>query len=95
MPENRDHLEEARFVSRRRISLRFGDGKTGTVNLSQHGIDITQLDLETCRASEWGSSAEIETIDGETYDIDSSVLRAWIDPAYAAELEKSINELGF
>ena len=95
MPANVEFLEEAMPVSSRKILLRFADGLSGTVNLSQHGIDTTQLDISTCRASEWGSSAEIDTIGGETYDIDSAVLRAWIDPVYSAALEASIKSLGF
>jgi hypothetical protein len=89
---SQDYLVEAHRVSGALIALRFEDGHTGTINLTDLGIDPSSLRLDTVRASSWGSALEVEDLSGETVHIDSAVLRAYSDPQYARQLEQDIRE---
>jgi hypothetical protein len=89
-----DQLKSASHEKNGEIALTFADGHSGRVNLSDLGIDWRRLRMNTIRASLWGSAAEVKDANGKTFDIDSSVLRAWIDPDYAADLEDKLKSLG-
>ena len=75
------------------LSVRFADGYTGTVDPGQVELDVSHLKLTSLRASSWGSAAEVEDVSGETIHIDSSVLRACVDPVYATHLQQMIDQL--
>jgi hypothetical protein len=87
-----EHLALAFSVGGTKVSLRFADGFICTIDLTRLGIDTTKLRMDTARAS-WGSAVEIETTRGKTIHIDSSVLRAYCDPVFAAKLAQVIAAL--
>ena len=85
-----DHVISANYTGDNLVSLRFSDGFTAVVDLARLGLDLQSLRLYTICASSWGSSIEVEDVEGETVHIDSAVLRAYSDPNFAAHLERSI-----
>src|SRR4051812_43024601 len=86
-----DRLALARHAGGGKVYLRFSDGHTGTVDLGQLGIDVAALKMDSARES-WGSAVEIDKLDGDTYHVDSAVLRARCDPQYAEQLKREIAE---
>lgn len=89
---SKDHLTHAKYAGNGKVALQFADGLFAGVDLAELDIDTSMIKPESMRAS-WGSAVEIDTTDGDTFHIDSAVLRAYCDPEYAEELEKSIQEL--
>ena len=85
-----DRLMHATFVFPSSIDLMFEDGRSGIVHLADLGLDVRRMRPSSVRASSWGSAAEIEDVTGHTIHIDSAVLRARIDPAFAQVLRQAI-----
>jgi len=88
-----DHIASARHINGTVISLLFWDGFVATVDLAELQIDTTALNLESARASSWGSAVEVRDTRGKIVHIDSAVLRAYCDPPYAAQLEQEIADI--
>jgi hypothetical protein len=78
-----DFLAMARHEHGDVIWLHFADGLEGTVNFSDIGLDTSRLNVATVRAASDGTSAELDGQGNETFQIDSSVLRALVDSDYA------------
>jgi len=75
------------------LKLTFRDGLVGVVNLNEFGFEAGKLLLSTARASVRGSAAEIQDPSGHVIHIDSTVLRAKLDPRFAAGLLTAIQNL--
>lgn len=91
----RDHLLAVHQLGDACVALRFLDGFVGHLDLADLGLDLSQLRIGTIRASEWGGAAEVQDRSWHTVHIDSSVLRAHVDPQYAAVLKEAIANLGY
>jgi hypothetical protein len=89
-----DCLVEAHRTPGGMVSVRFSDERSGIVNLRKLGVDQSRLRMETVRASPWGSAIEITDNAGHVIHIDSAIARAYIDPEFAAKLQRRISELG-
>jgi len=89
----KDHLLSVYQAGNSRVYVRFLDGFVGEIDLSELGLDTSRLRIGTIRASSWGGAAEVEDLAWHTVNIDSSVLRAQVDPQYAALLNEAIAEL--
>jgi len=87
---DRERLIGASPLPDGRIRVRFADQFEGIVNLADLELDLALLKMETVRASSWGSAAEVDDLNMRPVHIDSSVLRAHIDPNFAADLQKAI-----
>jgi hypothetical protein len=85
-----EFLASARHERGDTIRLRFGDGREGVVNLADLGLDTCGLHVATVRAASAGTCAELDGQHGETFHIDSSVLRALVDSDYANVLTNPI-----
>lgn len=90
---SKEQLVGASLTAEGLVALRFSDGYEGVADLTKTGLRIDRLDLASLRPSSWGGSAEVDDQRGHTVHIDSSVLRAIIDPAYAAVLRSAIAAL--
>ena len=75
------------------VVLRFSDGFEATVDISLTGLNVRLLNLSTIRESTWGGAVELEDRDGHTVHIDSSVLRAIVDPEFATVLTAAVGSL--
>lgn len=84
-----EHLALATHIGGGKVALRFSDGRINTIDLSLLGIDTAKLRMSTAKAS-WGNAVEIQSMKGNAIYIDSSVLRAFCDPNYAAELRQAV-----
>jgi hypothetical protein len=89
----KDHLLAVHQVGDGQVALRFLDGFVGSLKVADLGLDTSRLRLGTIRAAQSGESAEVEDQSWHTISIDSSVLRAYVDPQYAAILKEAIAEL--
>lgn len=89
----KDHLLSARLTKSKTVRLRFLDGLVGEVGFDALGLDTRKLRVHTVRASSWGGSAQVRDTSGHVVHIDSSVLRALIDPDYAVMLRRAIADL--
>jgi hypothetical protein len=89
----KDYLLSVHMTGGSHIALRFLDGKVGELDLADLGLDTSKLRIGTIKASSWGGAAEVEDRNWHTIHIDSSVLRAHIDPQYAALLKEAIADL--
>jgi hypothetical protein len=89
----KDHLLAVYYRGDDCIRLRFADGVVKEMSLADIGLDVSRLRLSTVRMASWGGAAEIEDQNHHTIHIDSSVLRAHVDPQYAAILKEAITEL--
>lgn len=83
-----DLLTSARYQPPSNIHLVFADGLTGAWSFDTLDLETDDLRLESMRASKSGTSIEVENTSGAKIELDSSWLRALVDPAYAAALEK-------
>jgi hypothetical protein len=81
------HLISARYEPRSKIRLTFSDGLSGLWSFGQLELDMTNMKLSTIRVGASGTCIEVTSKWGECVDIDSSSLRAMIDPAFDAKLE--------
>lgn len=84
---------EARYVRTSQLFLRFADGFEGTWPFSQLCLDMSDMKLTSIKASASGDSIDVKSKSGDDVELDSSSLRALIDPEYAARLEKTIASL--
>jgi hypothetical protein len=73
------------------VFVQFADGCSGTVELSELGLDAADLAPGAVRAAPSGRAAEFEDRDGHVTRIDSSVVRAQIDADYARRVEQSLS----
>ncbi len=87
-----EHLALATHIGGRKVALRFSDGRISTIDLSLFGIDTAKLRMSTTKVS-WGNAVEIQDMKGKAVHIDSSVLRAFCDPRYAAELRQAVTDV--
>jgi hypothetical protein len=87
-----DQLISARHAEGSCILVRFADGLSGTINVCDLGLDPAELRMAAVRLSVSGTAAEFEDVSGSIVAIDSSILRAQIDPEYARQLEKAAAE---
>jgi hypothetical protein len=83
----KDQLVSAEYEPRSKVRLAFADGLSGVWSFAQLELDMTNMKLATIKAGASGTSIEVKSKWGENVEIDSSSLRAMIDPAYDAELE--------
>ncbi len=83
-----DFLSAAQLVPKDAVALRFGDGLSGQVRLSQLKLDRLGRHLvpETVRASCDGDSLQIDDDTGGTIDVDVDVLRRLLDGRHARQL---------
>jgi hypothetical protein len=87
-----DHLESANYAGGTKANVRFSDGLGGIMDLTDIGLDTKPLNLGSIKQS-WGSAIEIETKSGEQFYIDSSIIRAYLDPDFAKQLAQTIARL--
>jgi hypothetical protein len=88
-----EHIVRARHAGGTEAAMRFADGHEGRVDLTDLGLDVATLRLETMRETSWGGAVELETTEGESITLDAAVLRAYCDPEYANQLAQAIAEL--
>jgi len=83
-----DFLSAAQLVPKDVVALRFGDGLSGQIKLSQLKLDRLGRHLlpETVRASCDGDSLQIDDETGHTVDVDTDVLRCLLDKTRARQL---------
>jgi hypothetical protein len=84
-----EQLLSAKFVRPSHIELSFADGLFGTWSFSGLDLDMSNMQVATIRASASGNAVEVKSKRHGDVQLDSSSLRAAIDPAYAATLEAS------
>lgn len=85
-----DIITDARFiVVDGRFWIQFGDGLSGTWSWADLQLEslASRAIPESISPSPSGSSVELLLRDGDTYDIDGGVLRAFFDAKYRANLQ--------
>ncbi len=88
-----DHLASARYEHPGRVVLTFADGLFGVWSFQQLELDMSNMKVATIKASTSGTSMEVTSKWDERVEIDSSSLRAMVDAAYEAELERAFLRL--
>jgi len=88
-----ERVLEARYVRTSQLFLRFADGLEGTWSFRQLGLDMSNMKLTSIKASASGKSIEVSSKWGDRVQLDTSSLRALIDPDYAAAIEKRLDAL--
>jgi hypothetical protein len=85
-----DELTGARLLPDGKVWLMFADGFTCTADLRDLGVPTTLMPPFDVSPS-WRSALEIRLMkDGKPIHVDSAVLRANYDPAYAEKLRQAI-----
>lgn len=93
-PAQRERLRHAHFAKPSSIKLEFADKKF-TLKIAKLGMPIDRIRWETVVASPAGDSMTVQGIKGEKIPIDSSTLRYFVDPLYAAEMDAALKSLQF
>ena len=76
------------------VTIRFADGFTRTFPATALGVSLANLDIKTARRATGGSALEVQDRrHRESVHIDSSVLRAQVDPVFASHLAETIAKL--
>jgi hypothetical protein len=88
-----DSLGSVCYVPPFSLAVTFADARTANIDVHSLGLDPADLDLGTVRANDTGTAIEVLAHDGESVFVDASVVRAEIDPEYAAHLEQAIAHL--
>lgn len=88
-----DHVSEARYVPDNRLFVRFADGHYGTWSFETLDLDMSHLKRETIKAATDGTAIEVKSKRGETVLLDTSAIRAQVDPIYAAEMNEILDAL--
>lgn len=84
-----DLLVSARYERPSKVLLTFADGLSGTWSFQQLELDMVNMNAATITASASENSMEVRSRWNELVEIDASSLRAMVDPAYKAELDKA------
>jgi len=84
-----NRLVDAKYA-RLSVSLTFTDGCSNRVRLTELGIRPADYKLKTLRVSSGGACLLVDTLGGETIELDSSTLRSDLDPTYAVELRDTL-----
>jgi hypothetical protein len=88
-----ERVIEARYVRTSQVFLRFADGLEGTWSFSRLCLDMSNMKLTSIKASASGNSIDVKSNWGDQVQLDTSSLRALIDPDNAAAIEKELNAL--
>jgi hypothetical protein len=88
-----DVLSKVKPIPPSEIEVIFADGRSGVIDVAALGLNIKHLNLSSVRVSEWGSSVEIDDLHGQSFPIDSSVLRSKIDPIYDAKTKRANHKI--
>ena len=88
-----ERVIEARYVRTSQMFLRFADGLEGTWSFTQLCLDMSNMKLTSIKASASGKSINVISKWGDKVQLDSSSLRALVDPDYAAAIEKRLDAL--
>jgi hypothetical protein len=86
----KDHVVKAARKGPKSIYIEFADGLNGEWSLSQLELSPANLKLDSIKAAPDKTHVIAETKHGETVHLDSSWLRAAIDPVFNADLEASL-----
>jgi hypothetical protein len=85
-----ERVLEARYVRTSQLFLRFADGLEGTWPFRQLGLDMSNMKLTSIKASTSGNCIRVKSKGGDDVELDTSSLRALIDPESAASIEAKI-----
>jgi hypothetical protein len=85
-----DRILEARYVRTSKMFLQFADGLEGTWTFRQLCLDMSNMKVTSIKASPSGNCIHMKSKWGDDVELDTSSLRALIDPEYAALLEAEI-----
>jgi hypothetical protein len=87
---NRIRLIRATFLPPSSIEVAFADGHSWTRSFEELELDMTSMKLKTIKASVSGDCMEVTSAGNKLVQIDSSALRATVDPAYKDKLDKAL-----
>lgn len=90
---NKDHVAEARYVQPSSVYLRFVDGVEGTWTFDTLELNMENMRPASIKAAPSGACVEVRSKWGDKVDLDALAFRVLIDPAYAAEIENTLNAL--
>ncbi len=85
-----ERVIEARYVRTSQLFLRFADGLEGTWSFRKLCLDRSNMKVTSIKASPSGNAIHLKSKWGDDVELDTSSLRALIDPEYAARLEVEI-----
>ena len=86
-------VKEARYVHPSRMFLCFADGLQGIWTFDTLALDMSNVKPNSIKASENGKCVEVRNKWNEGVQLDTSSLRARIDPMYANELAIALDTL--
>ncbi len=92
-PIRPEYLLQARSATAQSIELEFDDGLVRRLSVARLRIPVDRMRWDTVKASPTGEAMMINAVDGDLITIDSSSLRYLVDPAYAAEIDKALDEV--
>jgi hypothetical protein len=90
LPANPDVLVSARHQPPSKVLLAFADGRSWTRSFEELELDMTGMKLKTIKASASGDCMEVTSKGNKLVQIDSSALRATVDPVYKDELDRAL-----
>ena len=88
-----ERVIEARYVRTSQLFLRFADGLEGTWSFRQLRLDMSNMKLTSIKASASGHVIDVKSKWGDDVQLDTSSLRALVDPDYAAAVEIKLDAL--